>query len=298
MMPGMDGIETTQKLRAMGYKGTIVALTANALTGNDEMFSQHGFNDFLSKPIDIFKLDNILKKWIPEERRNEELGRRKEEGGIRNEEMKNEESSSSIPNSSLLIPHLPGVDVKQGIEMTGGNLARYKRVLAVFHKDAEKRLALLREAPAEDSLSIFTTQVHALKSASASIGAMELSREAAMLEAAGKAGDLALIRQELPGFAAHLEELSAAIAAELGTTGETIASSSSAGTAVPVSLLIELKGALMSQKPEQIDKILEELDRQAADPALRNTLETISDQVLMTEFNEALATLEALGYSK
>jgi CheY-like chemotaxis protein len=49
----------------MDYTKTIpiIALTANALKGNDAMFLEHGFQDFLSKPIDILQLDEILHKW-------------------------------------------------------------------------------------------------------------------------------------------------------------------------------------------------------------------------------------------
>ena len=64
MMPHMDGIETTQQLRSMGYSGVIVALTANALTGNAEMFRQNGFDDFISKPIDLRNLDAVLNKFV------------------------------------------------------------------------------------------------------------------------------------------------------------------------------------------------------------------------------------------
>ena len=64
MMPGMDGIEATHKLRAMGYSGAIVALTANALVGNEEMFEQNGFDGFLSKPIDILSMDAVLNRFI------------------------------------------------------------------------------------------------------------------------------------------------------------------------------------------------------------------------------------------
>ena len=64
MMPHMDGIETTQKLRERGYKGAIVALTANALVGNDEMFARHGFDGFISKPIDVRRLDAVLHQFI------------------------------------------------------------------------------------------------------------------------------------------------------------------------------------------------------------------------------------------
>ena len=64
MMPDMDGIETTIKLRSIGYNGIIVALTANALVGNAEMFKENGFDDFISKPIDLNELDIILNKYV------------------------------------------------------------------------------------------------------------------------------------------------------------------------------------------------------------------------------------------
>jgi signal transduction histidine kinase/ActR/RegA family two-component response regulator len=68
MMPEMDGIEAVRIIRHeidSEYARTIpiVALTANALAGNEEMFLGHGFNGFISKPIDIMRLDEMLKKW-------------------------------------------------------------------------------------------------------------------------------------------------------------------------------------------------------------------------------------------
>jgi PAS domain S-box-containing protein len=85
-MPGMDGIETTEHIRALDkdVPGTVVpegcedayfqnvpiiALTANAVSGTKEMFLQNGFNDFLSKPIDTIKLNAVLEKWIPKGKR-------------------------------------------------------------------------------------------------------------------------------------------------------------------------------------------------------------------------------------
>jgi len=64
MMPEMDGIETTEELRKMDYNGAIIALTANALVGNEEMFSQHGFDGFIPKPIDIHDLDIVINKFV------------------------------------------------------------------------------------------------------------------------------------------------------------------------------------------------------------------------------------------
>ncbi|GHU39524.1 hypothetical protein FACS1894190_04590 [Spirochaetia bacterium] len=80
MMPGMDGIEATAAIRewekAQAEAGKrrpqipIIALTANAITGMKEMFLEKGFDDYLSKPIEIAKLNKILEKWIPEEMRD------------------------------------------------------------------------------------------------------------------------------------------------------------------------------------------------------------------------------------
>jgi CheY-like chemotaxis protein len=70
-MPGMDGVEATQHIRAMGdedlyYRNLpIIALTANAVSGMKEMFMSNGFDDFLSKPIDTDRLNSILEKWVP-----------------------------------------------------------------------------------------------------------------------------------------------------------------------------------------------------------------------------------------
>jgi PAS domain S-box-containing protein len=64
MMPGMDGIEAVKKIRGMQYNHAIIALTANALVGQAEMFLENGFDSFISKPIDIKQLDMILGKFI------------------------------------------------------------------------------------------------------------------------------------------------------------------------------------------------------------------------------------------
>ncbi|MCL2102073.1 MAG: response regulator, partial [Fibromonadales bacterium] len=64
MMPKMDGIETTKQLRDLGYTAPIVALTANAVVGQADIFLQNGFDDFISKPIDVRHLNSILNKLV------------------------------------------------------------------------------------------------------------------------------------------------------------------------------------------------------------------------------------------
>jgi len=68
MMPEMDGVEATARMRKMGGKQEllpIVALTANAIQGAKEMFLANGFNDFISKPIDTQELIRVLETWLP-----------------------------------------------------------------------------------------------------------------------------------------------------------------------------------------------------------------------------------------
>ncbi|MCL2159661.1 MAG: ATP-binding protein, partial [Oscillospiraceae bacterium] len=64
MMPKMDGIEATKIMREMGYEKPIVALTANAISGQADLFLGNGFNDYISKPIDVRQLNSVLNKLV------------------------------------------------------------------------------------------------------------------------------------------------------------------------------------------------------------------------------------------
>jgi CheY-like chemotaxis protein len=64
MMPEMDGIEAVKKIRELGYTQPVVALTANAVVGQSEVFLENGFDGFISKPIDVRQLNAVLKKFI------------------------------------------------------------------------------------------------------------------------------------------------------------------------------------------------------------------------------------------
>jgi signal transduction histidine kinase/CheY-like chemotaxis protein/HPt (histidine-containing phosphotransfer) domain-containing protein len=213
MMPEMDGIEATAAIRALEgerFKNVpIIALTANAVVGMREMFLENGFNDFISKPIDVSKLDEALAHWIPKEKR--------EKGNEQLEMNKKNEGKNKLPDKDTKssFPAIPGVDIKTGIAMTGGTASAYRKVLALFCKDIENRLPLLQKTLDANTLQAFVINIHSLKSASASIGAGELSSLAAGLEAVGKAGDVTFIRESLPDLVRQLEELKKNIYAAL-----------------------------------------------------------------------------------
>ncbi|WP_461257036.1 Hpt domain-containing protein, partial [Treponema sp. R80B11-R83G3] len=275
--------------------------------GMREMFIEKGFNDFLSKPIDVSKLDEILDRWIPEEKRaisNEQLAISNEQLAISNEKLAIGNEKLAIGNEKLAINNeklldIPGVNTAKGLAMTGGKEAGYIDVLSIFCKDVEKRLSMLKTVPQEGDLPAFIINVHALKSACASIGATEVSAMAKELEAAGKAADLSVIEKQLPAFTGQLAELAGNILtvteAYVAHNANEALKSSKNEFAVFIPLLRELDAALKTKKVDDIDKLLEELiKRQDADSDVKNALEKISDEVLMTEFDNAERILEEL----
>jgi len=203
----MDGIEATAAIRAWEKDSErrqipIIALTANAVVGMREMFIEKGFNDFLSKPVDVSKMDEILDRWIPKEK---QITNNKEQITNNKENEVQDKLPEKDSNSSL--PIIPNVDTAKGIAMLRGSLKVYKNILSMFCKDVDECLPKLQIMPEEENLPAFIIQVHSLKSLTASIGAQEVSTLAAGLEAAGKAAKIDFIREHLPDFTVRLAEL-------------------------------------------------------------------------------------------
>ena len=203
-------------------------------------------------------------------------------------------------------PPIPGIDTAKGIAMTGGTASGYRRVLSMFCKDVRERLQRLRlflfdsamggnKFP-EKHLPSFITQVHALKSACATIGVAEISAQAARLEASGRAGDMAFIHENLGGFVERLTVLVNNIRAalELVPVESSVSSGGPDEGADPsgyFSLFKKLTEALESGIVADIDRVMDELNEKAPDSKTREILESISDQILMTEFDGAIKTI-------
>jgi signal transduction histidine kinase/FixJ family two-component response regulator len=168
MMPEMDGIETTEKLRASGYTAPIVALTANALAGNDILFKSKGFDEFISKPIDIRQLNAILNRYVRNPNKD------KAEATTQSAQFKNDEPTIS------------------------------PKLAEAFVRDVTKAVAVFSELDKPD-IKLFTTTAHAMKSACLNVGNEELSELAKKLEAAGKENNLKFIRKNAPDFSEKLQ---------------------------------------------------------------------------------------------
>jgi signal transduction histidine kinase/response regulator RpfG family c-di-GMP phosphodiesterase len=188
MMPEMDGVEATNEIRKLGgkYKQlAIIALTANAIKGAKEMFLENGFNDLVTKPIDVRELNMALEKWLPPEKIQ-----RKPEAEIAATEKKsaNRVNQASEETDHFLdaLGHIAEINTEIGLNHVSGVKQLYFESVSLFCKnlvmECEKMSAFLKNS----DIANFSISVHAMKSTLATIGAPSLSEAALKLETASK----------------------------------------------------------------------------------------------------------------
>lgn len=196
MMPDMDGVEAAEIIRRdCGENGTapvLVALTANAMEGMREHFLECGFQDFIAKPLDRAELNQLLLRWVPEKYRQTE-----------------EEEKESKPLNPASF-QIDGVDMDAAMQYYSGDEEGFVELLELFCIDGKRKTELLCDVVEKDILR-YQIEVHGLKSASANIGAMEVSAMARAHENAAVQGDVEFIEREFPLLLAEYETLVANI---------------------------------------------------------------------------------------
>ncbi|MDR0553695.1 MAG: response regulator [Treponema sp.] len=206
MMPGMDGMEATRIIRNEidnEYAKTvpILALTATALAGNEELFLSNGFNAYITKPIDVTQLDMALNSWIRNKQSKEILRQAEMEQAARDEE--------SVPDLPNVLDDLfvEGLDLIQGRERYNSETA-YLEVLRSYHVHTPVLLDKMRGFAGKDAgLPEYTVTVHGLKGSSSGICANTVSQKAQELEIAARAGDYEKINAENAAFIQTVELL-------------------------------------------------------------------------------------------
>ena len=195
MMPGMDGIETLKAMRVLDKnlnKGTpVISLTANAISGAREQYISEGFQDYLTKPINPAKLEELIVKFLPPEK----VLPAEEKISV---EVESNNSSLLIPNSSLNLPDwlnkVEGLNLELGIEHCGSEDA-YLDVLEVFANSISTSSQEIQNYFDTEDWKNYTTKIHALKSTAKVIGAEELSEKAKQQEYAGNSNYISEIKQ-------------------------------------------------------------------------------------------------------
>jgi CheY-like chemotaxis protein len=182
MMPKMDGIETTKILREMGYNRPIIALTANALVGQAEMFMRNGFDGFISKPIDVRQLNTTLNKMVRDKQPFEVIDAARQQKAVKQAV----EKATTLTDSPLTIEAFVR-DVKRAIS-----------TMELICKNEFRRA---------NDINIFGITVHSMKDALVSIDETDLSNAALKLEQAVQKKDFAMIITETPAFVDSLRKV-------------------------------------------------------------------------------------------
>ncbi len=190
-MPGMDGIETLQKMQNLAgnkCKDTpVISLTANAISGAREQYIAAGFKDYLTKPVNGVALENLMIKYLPPKL----VTITKDDA-----EKLPEENSSTLPAE---LTGVEGLDTKAGIEHCGSPDA-YLDALTVFAESVNSGADEIQNYFDRGDWKNYTTKVHALKSTARVIGAEELSERAKRLEDAGNSGYIEEIFADTPAL--------------------------------------------------------------------------------------------------
>jgi CheY-like chemotaxis protein len=280
LMPDMDGMEATRRIRAVCGEGgpVIVALSADGAEDVRVRFRESGCQDFLTKPIDDDQLYQLLDRWIPKEQR------RPIETPADASEMTAEEAASL---------QIPGIDLETSGIRHGKTKAQYTQLLSLYYLDGRKNGPLWKTGW-ESQVEGYRIWVHGLKSASANIGALELSALAKAQEDAAKQGDLETIRAGLQGLFKTYERLLDDIAHVLGERepAETVEEDTLDQERLQANLRQALE-ALEDFRSKESAQIVSELLRHHIPDETRNLLCQVKDRLQVYEDDEAETLLRS-----
>ncbi|MDR2210398.1 MAG: transporter substrate-binding domain-containing protein [Spirochaetaceae bacterium] len=215
MMPGMDGLEAAIRIRGLdtGYARTIpiIALTANALSENEDLFLKNGFNAFMTKPISAGTLHNMLLDWVRDKDKEKNLAKDTPE-----KSPAPEKSGTAGKTLRLEKYTVPGVDLAAGAAQFGDE-ETYLEIVKVFVKDTPKLLdniqkcidgfRIVSAAATLEAIKNYTILVHGIKGSCYGICATPVGDMAKELETLAKARDFARVVELNTAFVGTVERL-------------------------------------------------------------------------------------------
>lgn len=196
MMPKMDGIETLAELKKEGLlkDGTaVVALTANAVNGAKEQYLAAGFDAYLSKPIDVSRLEEQLLRFLPPEICHfRESAPENASGG----------SGASAPPYGKASPDQEaldalralGYDIEAAMRYAAGESGFFLELVHKFADSAGDEIRVMREDAERGDLHDYQIRAHSLKSTARQLGANALADLALAQETAAGSGDLSAVQ--------------------------------------------------------------------------------------------------------
>jgi CheY-like chemotaxis protein len=222
MMPDMDGVEATRYIRAKidseyARSIPIIALTANALVGSEEMFLNNGFQALIAKPIDIMRLDTMIGQYVRNKEREKEISLQEASGTLERRQGNDRRSSkdrrclpdrrSGFDRRNVPRQHIEGIDLIAGLERFGGDVESYWEVIESYVLNTPALLDKLNECLESDRMQDYGITVHGVKGSSRAICANDVGEVAEELERAAKAGNLEYVRSRHRFFIDRVQQL-------------------------------------------------------------------------------------------
>lgn len=200
MMPEMDGIETLRQIRQVGEETdrefTIIAFTANAVSGAREMFLQKGFDEFVAKPVESLEIERVLRKVLPkaaivyaDKTQQPEPEELVVQESSENGEDSDPDAVGDTAEDKMSRLERKGIQVQTGIDYSGGDEEFYIELLTRFAEDAKIKEDKMGDFLKQGDIANYEILVHSLKSSAKMIGAEELSEHAKQAEEAAKNRD-------------------------------------------------------------------------------------------------------------
>ncbi|MCR5687944.1 MAG: response regulator [Lachnospiraceae bacterium] len=286
MMPEMDGIETLEEIR--GNKSNpnavtpVICLTANAVSGAREFYISAGFNDYITKPVDPVRLEEMMVSYLPEEKVTRRLGTKR--GSVNEDDL----PAEFAPLNGT------AVDAAAGIKNSGGAL-EYMSVLKTFDDASPDRVRELNKLFDAEDYETYTIKMHALKSSLRLIGAAMLGDRAQDIESAGKNMDHDYIKQAHGRFMEEYESLIRLLQPVL--SGKDVRDGINEDRPPAEPEMITASYDKMREAAEEMDcdrlaDILSELDRYTIGPEHKERIERLRSAVRAYEYGNVLSILD------
>jgi len=283
LMPEMDGLETTRIIRELGIGVPIIALTASAVVGTKELMMAAGMDDYLSKPIMISRLKQILSKWLPAEKQLHPSAM----AGV-----PVDGEGSDRAEFWEKVGQIEELSISQGLDRVDGQRDSYEHTLKLMIKEIEKCVRNLSEFLEAGDMRSFCIEVHGIKSSLANIGAIELGSIAHELEVASGRNDDAFCAANLPQLLRRLRVLRQRLQ-------EAFSAISQSGDAMELPpelppIFERLTEAFRDMDIVAIDEGMESLTALSLTGALGDEIGQIADAAIMSDFEGAIEVIQKL----
>ena len=274
MMPGMDGIETFRVLKEMGINNDtpVIMLTANAIIGDKEKYIEEGFDDFISKPIMLEELENMIIRYLPKE-------------------LVEKADSIQTTHSVKELPKLDEFDFEYAL-----NILRDEELLINILMDfgnsldaLERKLQGMYENIADENvIHEYRIEVHGLKSSAASVGALLLSKVARLQELAVIDKDYDSIRSIHPLLIAQIKKHKERIMTVFSVKSDIEKES------IEKSFLDMLELALKNNNMDTADAMCIEMMKYKYNGELQKLVDKLASDILHLDEEEAIATIQKI----